>query len=175
MSRLGLVLGGARSGKSRFAEERVLASGLEPVYIATAEAWDEPMRARIARHKADRQGKGWRTVEEPLALETVIAAVASSGRFLLVDCLTLWLTNLMMAERDVGLATQRLLEVAVDQPGRLLFVANEVGLGGIAATPLARAFADHAGRLHQHLATRADEVVLMVAGLPLWLKRPSES
>ncbi|SNB60866.1 adenosylcobinamide kinase /adenosylcobinamide-phosphate guanylyltransferase [Arboricoccus pini] len=175
MTRLGLVLGGARSGKSRFAEEQVLASGLQPIYIATAEAWDEQMRERIAHHKANRQGKGWQTLEEPTALDSVISSVARADRFLLVDCLTLWLTNLMMADRDIDIAVEKLLDVVVAQPGKLLFVSNEVGLGGVATTPLGRSFADHAGRLHQRLAEVADEVVLMVAGLSLWLKRSPES
>ena len=168
-SRLTLVLGGARSGKSRHAEQLVLASGLEPVYLATAEALDAEMAARIAAHRA-RRGPAWRTVEVPLDLVGALTVECAAGRAVLVDCLTLWLTNLIVQERPVDAEIERLLEVLPRLPGALVLVSNEVGQGVVPVAAMARAFVDHAGFLHQRLAERADTVVLMTAGLPQRLK-----
>ena len=166
---LTLVLGGARSGKSRFAESLVLESSLAPVYVATAEPLDEEMAARIAEHRA-RRGDGWRTVEEPVDLPGALARECGPERAVLVDCLTLWLSNLMTGRRDVVAEGARLIDAIGGLRGALVLVSNEVGQGVVPDNPMARAFIDHAGRLHQALAARADAVVLLVAGLPQRLK-----
>jgi adenosylcobinamide kinase/adenosylcobinamide-phosphate guanylyltransferase len=170
---LTLVLGGARSGKSRHAERLVLESGLVPVYVATAEALDAEMAARIAAHRA-RRGAGWRTLEEPLDLAGTLEKECGPDRAVLVDCLTLWLSNLMVARRPVRADTARLAELLPRLPGMLVLVSNEVGLGVVPAAPMARAFIDHAGWLHQSIAEQADVVVFMAAGLPLHLKSPTD-
>ena len=165
LPRLTLVLGGARSGKSRHAEALVTALPPPWLYVATAQAFDDEMRARIARHRAGR-AEGWRTLEEPLDLAGALAADAPA----LVDCLTLWLTNLMLGERDVA-AAARALEAALDaRAAPTVLVSNEVGLGIVPDSALGRAFRDAAGALHQRLAARADRVVFMVAGLPMVVK-----
>jgi adenosylcobinamide kinase/adenosylcobinamide-phosphate guanylyltransferase len=170
LPRLTLVLGGARSGKSRHAEGLVLGASPSPVYIATAEAWDEEMRARVAEHRRRRTDRGWTTVEEPLDLAGALAAHATDGAVVLVDCLTLWLTNQMVAERDVPAACDALLATLREVPGRVVLVSNEVGLGIVPENRMAREFRDHAGRLHQAIAAEADRVVLVVAGLPMVVK-----
>ena len=169
LPRLSLVLGGARSGKSGHAERLVLASGLEPVYVATAEALDQEMAARIALHRA-RRDRGWRTVEEPLDLVGTLASECVPGSAVLVDCLTLWLTNLMVGKRAVAIEIERLLEALPGLRGPAVLVSNEVGLGVVPEGAMARAFVDHAGRLHQRIAEVADAVVFMTAGLPQRLK-----
>ncbi|MCE7028912.1 bifunctional adenosylcobinamide kinase/adenosylcobinamide-phosphate guanylyltransferase [Jiella avicenniae] len=169
-ARLTLVLGGARSGKTAFAEGLVAGSGLAPVYVATGEAHDDEMAARIARHRSDR-GPAWRTVEAPLDLAGTLRCEAEAGRFLLVDCLTLWVTNLMMAGRDVEAECGALgaaLEAGLAGP--VLLVSNEVGLGIVPDNAMARAFRDHAGRLHQTIAALAGTVYFVAAGLPLKMK-----
>lgn len=163
------MLGGARSGKSRFAERLALESGFEPVYLATAEPLDEEMAVRIAEHRA-RRGTGWRTVEEPLDLVGALARECGPERAVLVDCLTLWLTNLMIGQRDVAAEGARLIDALGGLRGALVLVSNEVGQGVVPENAMARAFVDHAGRLHQSLAARADAVVVLVAGLPQRLK-----
>ena len=165
--RVTLVLGGARSGKSALAEGVVRAAGPSPVYIATAEAWDDEMRARIAEHRTQRDGQGWRTVEAPLDLPGALAGAGDAP--VLVDCLTLWLTNLMLGEHDIPAASAALL-AALDRPGPTVLVANEVGLGIVPDNALARRFRDAAGRLNQQVAARADTVVFTAAGLPMVLK-----
>ncbi len=164
-----LVLGGARSGKSRFAETMLRDSGLEVHYLATAEALDGEMDERIAHHRASRPAE-WMTHEEPLDLPGKLADVAAPGRGILVDCLTLWLTNLMMAERDVEAAIGELAAICPSLSGRVVFVSNEVGLGIVPEHRMARDFRDHAGRLHQTIAALADEVYFIAAGLPLKMK-----
>ncbi|PDT11142.1 bifunctional adenosylcobinamide kinase/adenosylcobinamide-phosphate guanylyltransferase [Rhizobium sp. J15] len=164
-----LVLGGARSGKSRFAENLVTSSGLERHYIATGRAWDEEMQARIDQHKADR-GACWTTHEEPLALAERLAAIDGAGRAILVDCLTLWLTNLMMEGRDIAVQAAALAAWLPQAKARLVIVSNEVGLGIVPENRMAREFRDHAGRLHQMIAAKAGEVYFIAAGLPLKMK-----
>ncbi|WP_234185745.1 bifunctional adenosylcobinamide kinase/adenosylcobinamide-phosphate guanylyltransferase [Shinella sp. NM-101] len=164
-----LVLGGARSGKSAFAERLVAETGLSRHYIATGRAFDDEMRQRIARHREDR-GSGWQTHEEPLALADRIAAVARADRAVLVDCLTLWVTNLMLEERDIAAEFTGLLAAIAAAPGRLVFVSNEVGLGIVPDNRMAREFRDHAGRLHQKVAALVPEVYFVAAGLPLKMK-----
>jgi adenosylcobinamide kinase/adenosylcobinamide-phosphate guanylyltransferase len=166
---LTLVLGGARSGKSRHAERLASTSGLSPVYVATAQALDGEMARRIARHRA-RRGPAWRTVEEPLDLVATLQRECAPECIVLVDCLTLWLTNLMVAERPVEAECARLLERLPSLESPLILVSNEVGQGIVPDNAMARAFVDHAGWLHQGIAERADAVVLMTAGLPHRLK-----
>lgn len=163
-----LVLGGARSGKSAYAERLAGAAG-GGLYLATAEAGDEEMAERIARHR-QRRGGGWRTIEEPLDLTAALARHARADRPILVDCLTLWLSNLIAADRDVEAETAALAAALPALAGPVVFVSNEVGLGLVPVAPLGRLFRDHAGRLNQTLARAADRVVLVVAGLPLHLK-----
>ncbi len=167
---LTLVLGGARSGKSALAERLTLACDGAPRYIATAEAWDDEMRERIARHRAQRDGQGWQTLEAPLALVAALAEDPQSPT--LVDCLTLWLTNHLLAESDLETEGARLLQALASRPGPTFVVANEVGLGIVPDNALARRFRDAAGRLNQQVAARADTVILVTAGLPLTLKSP---
>jgi adenosylcobinamide kinase/adenosylcobinamide-phosphate guanylyltransferase len=167
-----LVLGGARSGKSSFAEGLVRNSGLDRVYLATATAGDAEMRERIAHHRAAR-GDGWRTVEEPIALVDALAHEAATHRAVLVDCLTLWLSNLMHAGHDVTAESRRLADGLRQAPGPVVLVSNEVGLGLVPDTPLGRDFRDAQGRLNQIIAAAVPAVVFVAAGLPLWLKHPS--
>lgn len=164
-----LVLGGARSGKSTYAESLVAAQGGACVYVATAEAGDAEMAARIARHRA-RRGAAWRTVEQPLELVSALKAHSRRGSTVLVDCLTLWLSNLLAASRDVDRETQALAAALGGLEGRTVLVSNEVGLGIVPDNSLARAFRDHAGRLNQAIAAAADRVVFIAAGLPMTLK-----
>ncbi len=164
-----LVLGGARSGKSRYAEELAAAHEGARVYIATARAGDEEMAMRISAHQA-RRGRAWATVEEPLELVPALRAAAQEGGFILVDCITLWLSNLMMARRDMAAEVEDLCEAARALPGRLCFVSNEVGLGIVPDNPMGRYFRDEAGFANQMLAQAADEAVFMVSGLPMKLK-----
>lgn len=169
-ARVTLVLGGARSGKSRYAEELCRARPGERIYVATAEARDAEMRDRVARHRAEREGDGWRTIEETLDLTDVLAREAVPGRVLLVDCLTLWLTNHLLGGSDIDREIAALAETVSATAGPLVLVANEVGFGIVPENRLAREFRDHAGRLNQRIAAAADEVTLVVAGLPVAVK-----
>ena len=169
---LTLVLGGARSGKSAYAEALVESAG-RGVYLATAEAGDAEMAERIRRHRR-RRGESWLTVEEPLDLAGTLRQHALPGRPILVDCLTLWLSNLMAAGRDVDGETAALAGRLASLAGPVVLVSNEVGLGLVPETPLGRAFRDHAGRLHQTIARLADRVIFIAAGLPLILKDTQE-
>ncbi len=165
-----LILGGARSGKSRYAEQLAVDSALPVTYIATAEAADAEMAARVAHHRAQRPA-AWALVEEPLALAAALQQAAADDRCLLVDCLTLWLSNLLAAgDECLQREQEALLQTLPQLPGRILLVSNEVGWGIVPANALARRFRDEAGRLHQQLAARCRRVTLVVAGLPLALK-----
>lgn len=166
LPRLTLVLGGARSGKSRHAEELVMRTPPPWTYVATAEALDEEMRERIALHRG-RRSADWRTFDAPLELADAIAGASGAT---LIDCLTLWLTNVMLAERNIDVESERLLAALAQAPGQLVIVSNEVGLGLVPETPLGRVFRDAQGRLNQRVAAAADRVVFMAAGLPLNLK-----
>jgi adenosylcobinamide kinase/adenosylcobinamide-phosphate guanylyltransferase len=165
-----LVLGGARSGKSRFAEGLIAAHPGRPVYLATAQAGDAEMAERIRRHRA-RRGDAWTTLEEPLELPRALASATRDNAAVLVDCLTLWLSNLMAAGRTVESETQALLDVLPQLQAPIVFVSNEVGLGIVPDNALARAFRDQAGFLHQAIAAAADRVYFVAAGLPLLLKK----
>lgn len=179
--RLALILGGARSGKSAFAERLTEALSDDRIYIATGEAWDAEMAARIATHR-ERRGLGWRTVEAPRDAHETLRAETRPGAAALIDCLTLWLTNEMLrgdaegadddAERIARLGPA-LSRAAADAPCPVVAVSNEVGLGIVPDTPLGRRFRDAQGRLNQSVAAAADLVVFMAAGLPLVLKGES--
>ena len=166
-----LIIGGARSGKSALAEQRALESGLHVVYVATAQVLDGEMSRRIAHHRA-RRPAAWGLVETPLELAASLQQQASADTCLLVDCLTLWLTNLLMLDDDMRLAMQRdaFLEVLAELPGRIILVSNETGLGVVPLGELTRRYVDEAGWLHQAVAERAERLVFTVAGLPMLLK-----
>ena len=171
VSKLTFVIGGARSGKSRYAEGLIAAlpPPWEPpwAYIATAEAGDEEMTARIAAHRA-RRGVDWKTVEAPRDLAAALAACGTTP--VLVDCLTLWLSNLMISEADIDQEIQKLEKALTVAVAPIVVVANEVGFGIVPSFPLGRRFRDMQGILNQRIAARADRVVLMVAGLPVPIK-----
>jgi adenosylcobinamide kinase/adenosylcobinamide-phosphate guanylyltransferase len=170
-----LILGGARSGKSHYAEQLATDSAKSVIYIATAQAHDEEMAARIARHQQDRP-EHWQTIEEPMHLAAVLAMHAQPNRCLVVDCLTLWLSNILFdAEGNVQEAlfkqqSQALLEIVTTLSGKVILVSNEVGQGIVPIDAMSRRFVDEAGRLHQQLAKRSDRVVFVTAGLAQVLK-----
>jgi adenosylcobinamide kinase/adenosylcobinamide-phosphate guanylyltransferase len=169
-----LILGGVRSGKSRLAEQRARASGRKVIYIATAiAAGDSELAERIRQHRL-RRPAGWSTVEEPVALGAALRAHAGKERCLLVDCLTLWLTNLLCGAADRFERERRsLLEILPQLPGDLILVSNETGLGVVPLGELSRRFVDASGELHQALAAICDRVTLAIAGLPHPLKGTS--
>jgi len=167
------VIGGARSGKSRYAQARAEAAGGDPVFIATAEAFDDEMRERIARHRADRDAR-WSTIEAPRELPAAIDALNGADAVVLVDCLTLWVSNLLLAGTDMSCAGRQLRDAIARFDGTLILVANEVGLGIVPDNALARRFRDAAGLLNQAVAAAVEEVVLLTAGLPLTLKSGCE-
>jgi adenosylcobinamide kinase/adenosylcobinamide-phosphate guanylyltransferase len=164
-----LVLGGARSGKSGFAERITVAHPRGCLYLATAEIGDAEMAERVRRHQARREAH-WRTIEAPLEIAPAIVAETEQGAAVLVDCLTLWLSNLMGGGRDPDRETDALVRALGQAGGPVVFVANEVGLGIVPDNALARAFRDHAGRLNQRIADVANSVFFVAAGLPLRLK-----
>ena len=165
---LTLVVGGARSGKSAFAERLVTANGCARRYVATAEAWDEEMRERIALHQHDRAGD-WTTVEAPLDLPAALA-LCEPGEAVLIDCATLWLTNHLLADHDLPAQTESLIDALAACPAPVVVVSNETGWGIVPDNALARRFRDAQGRLNQRLAAEAALVVTVIAGLPLVLK-----
>lgn len=164
-----LVIGAARSGKSRYAESVAQDSGLTKLYLATARVLDEEMAARVTRHKLDR-GVGWFTVEEPIALAEAIANRAAPDRVILVDCLTLWLTNLMIEGEDIAGHVAALATALERARGPVVLVSNEVGGGIVPDNAMAREFRDLQGRLNQDMAALASHVTLVVAGIPLAIK-----
>ncbi|MEP2706483.1 MAG: bifunctional adenosylcobinamide kinase/adenosylcobinamide-phosphate guanylyltransferase [Roseibium sp.] len=167
------VFGGARSGKSRFAETLAENSGLQKIYIATGAAFDAEMADRIDRHQVQR-GSSWTTVEEQIDLVGVIAREVSETRVLLVDCLTLWLSNLMFADKDIPDETARLVDALSGLAGPCLFVSNEVGMGIVPENRLSRSFRDAQGRLNQDIAEASGQVVFVAAGQPLLMKPNSQ-
>lgn len=169
-----LVLGGARSGKSRYAEQLGhdwLGNNPkgERLYIATCQAFDDEMSNRINKHKVQR-GENWTTIEEPLQLSECLKTEVGKGRFILVDCLTLWLTNHLLAENAIDQEITKLRDTLNKADGDIVLVANEVGLGIVPENKLARQFRDHAGICNQRVAQVADRVVFVAAGLPLVMK-----
>jgi adenosylcobinamide kinase/adenosylcobinamide-phosphate guanylyltransferase len=165
-----LVLGGARSGKTGFAERLAMGAGIRPAYLATAQALDSEMRERVESHRRQRKGR-FETVEEPLDLAAALETAAGQHDVILVDCLTLWITNLLGAGRDVASAVDQLADALSGiESARVILVSNEVGLGIVPDNPLARTFRDLAGSTHQRMAEICDDVYFVVAGLPLTLK-----
>lgn len=170
MMRHVLVLGGGRSGKTAFAEALAIRAGSKPVYLATAEALDAEMRDRVASHQAGR-GERFATIEEPLALSDALLSAARQHDVILVDCLTLWITNLLVANADVSKAVSELGATLVQlRTAKIILVSNEVGLGIVPDNAMARTFRDLAGAAHQRLASICDDVYFVVAGLPMVLK-----
>lgn len=165
LDRLTLVLGGARSGKSAYSERMFLAVPPPWTIIATGQALDDEMRARIEKHKLDRDPR-WQSIEAPIDL---VSALKVDGP-VLIDCLTLWVTNLMVGEEDIDAAIAELVSALISRTAPTVLVSNEVSLGIVPENKMARQFRDHAGRLHQRIAAVADRVVLMVAGIPLVVK-----
>jgi len=174
LNRTTLILGGARSGKSAYAEKLVLNARLCPVYIATAQAHDDEMRTRIADHQ-NRRTNTWIVIEQPLDLCQALTDHAAPANAILVDCLTLWLSNLMMAGKNIEEETSRLITLIPTLAGPVVFVSNEVGMGLVPETALGREFRDHQGRLNQKVARVADSVQFIAAGYPLFLKPESKS
>ncbi|CAM3594702.1 bifunctional adenosylcobinamide kinase/adenosylcobinamide-phosphate guanylyltransferase [Parendozoicomonas haliclonae] len=166
-----LVLGGARSGKSSYAEQQAIDSGLEVTYIATATVYDQEMADRVEHHRQQRPDH-WPVVEEPVELAEVLKREAREDRCLLVDCLTLWVSNLLCMDDTDAWPTKRqeLLNVLSELPGRIIMVSNEVGMGIIPMGELTRRYVDESGRLHQAIARSADKVTFVAAGLPLVMK-----
>jgi adenosylcobinamide kinase/adenosylcobinamide-phosphate guanylyltransferase len=166
---LSLVLGGAASGKSTFAEGLILATGRAPLYIATAQAWDAEMTAKIATHRAARAAQGWTTLEEPLDLPAALSR-ATDADAVLIDCATLWLTNLMLSDADLAQAEAALAAALARCPAPVVIVSNEVGQGIVPDNALARRFRNAQGGLNRRIAAQAGLVVAVMAGLPLVLK-----
>lgn len=167
-----LILGGARSGKSRQAEQLADASGHDVLYIATAQAYDDEMQARIQRHRDERPAH-WLTLEEPLQLAAAILAHQAPERCLLIDCLTLWTTNQLLAQADMQAEREALCAALANARGEIILVSNETGMGVVPMGELSRRFSDEAGWLNQSVAALADQVLLMVAGIPLLVKGPA--
>ncbi len=166
-----LLLGGARSGKSSYAEKQAVESELERIYIATAKVLDNEMEQRVSRHKKDRASHQWITIEEPLALAECLQQWASPERVIVVDCLTMWMTNLLSEEPDtLKKEVDALINSLKILTGEIIFVSNEVSMGIIPMGELTRLFVDEIGRLHQQIAQEVDNVTLMVAGLPHKIK-----
>ena len=166
-----LILGGARSGKSRYGEKLVERASGQHVYIATAQAWDGEMEDRIAHHQ-NRRGDTWTLIEEPIALADVLRTKVTNNQIVLVDCLTLWLSNLMGVEKNIEVSVDDLIDAVRTCKGRIVFISNEVGQGIVPDNAMARLFRDEAGRMHQRLAEVCDAAIMVVAGLPLILKQP---
>lgn len=165
---LSLIVGGARSGKSAFAERLVTSANRPRAYIATSQAFDAEMEAKIAQHRQDR-GPDWQTIEAPLDIETALAA-ALPNSVVLIDCLTLWLGNLMHAEADIDAEITKLLSILSTAPTPVVCVSNEVGMGLVPDNSLGRRFRDFQGQLNRKIAEQADLAVFVAAGLPLVLK-----
>ncbi|MEO1042440.1 MAG: bifunctional adenosylcobinamide kinase/adenosylcobinamide-phosphate guanylyltransferase [Pseudomonadota bacterium] len=169
MAEVVFVLGGARSGKSRYAQSCAERLASQRIFVATAEPFDDEMAQRIARHQADR-GQGWKTVEAPLDVASAISVHACLNTVCLVDCLTLWLSNVMHTDRDVASEIKELCLSFLEAKGPVVVVSNEVGLGLVPETPLGRDFRDAQGWLNQEVAAMSDRVEFIAAGLPITLK-----
>ena len=170
MQKITLILGGTRSGKSAYGEMLALKNFSSPIYIFTAQAWDDEMKSRIKTHKKRREGKNWKDIEAPIELGTAIKNNAISNNCILVDYLTLWLTNILLAGQDIDDAINELLQMIKACPGEIILISSEVGLGIVPDNSIARRFRDLSGKLHQKLAMEAENVLLMVAGIPMVVK-----
>lgn len=168
LPKLSLVLGGAASGKSAYAESLVLQCSREPIYLATAQAFDDEMAEKILRHRKMR-GSDWTTIEEPLDIPGALSKV-SAGQPVLIDCATLWLTNVILGDHDLDIATKEFLSALGRSEGPIVVVSNETGQGIVPENALSRRFRNAQGRLNQQIAAQADFVVAVMAGLPMTLK-----
>lgn len=168
LPKLSIILGGARSGKSAFAERLVESFGLQKTYIATAQAFDDEMRVKISQHQVDR-GDGWTTIEAPLDLKPALLDLPDNS-IVLIDCLTLWLSNHILADNDIDAETKVLLATLDQISAPVVCVSNEVGMGLVPETALGRQFRDAQGRLNQNIAKQSDLAVFIAAGLPMVLK-----
>ncbi|BBB29779.1 bifunctional adenosylcobinamide kinase/adenosylcobinamide-phosphate guanylyltransferase [Neptunomonas japonica] len=166
------IIGGARSGKSSYAENLAGNSGAEVIYIATAQAYDDEMQERIQQHKHQRPSQ-WDTFEEPIEIGNVINDKSSPTNCLLIDCLTLWVTNLLCENKNMADYKQQLVDALSNVKGDVILVSNETGMGVVPMGELTRRYCDEAGWLHQEIAALADQVVLMVAGIPVVIKHIS--
>ncbi len=168
---LQLILGGARSGKSKLAEQTAQQADLPVIYVATAQALDQEMQQRICHHQQQRP-QNWHLVEEPLHLARILAEIDADNQIILVDCLTLWMTNLLLSEiRDLQQSEcKKFLDILPKMKSQVILVSNETGLGVVPLGEISRKFVDESGRLHQQLAQLADKVIFCVAGLPMILK-----
>lgn len=164
-----LILGGARSGKSKFAEKLVLESSKSPVYLATAQPLDKEMESRIDSHKKRRNSK-WQTIEESIGIVDVMAKHSTSENIILVDCLTLWLSNLMQEDSNIGDVSARLISIIPQLPGKVVFVSNEVGMGIVPDNRISRSFRDQSGNLNKKMAEICDVVYFIAASQPILLK-----
>ena len=169
-----LILGGQRSGKSRHAETLCRATELERVYIATAAAYDDEMRTRIADHRTMRADDGWQTIEEQHDLASALVRELAPEQIVLVDCLTLWVTNRLLADANMNEEFDRLEDTLLQRRGPVVLVSNETGLGIVPDNPLARRFGEYQGRLNQRMAALSTHVDFVAAGLPLTLKETAE-
>lgn len=165
------ILGGARSGKSRYAEKLASDGGKAVLYIATAQAYDDEMQTRISHHKKQRPAT-WVTIEETVKIDKVLSDNSSITNCILIDCLTLWLTNLLCENHDIMTAKQELLDALCQSESDIILVSNETGMGVVPMGELTRRYCDEVGWLHQEIAALADHVVLMVAGIPMTIKEP---
>lgn len=166
------IMGGARSGKSSYAESLAKKNNSDVIYIATAQAYDDEMQGRIEQHKQQRPSE-WLTFEEPLEISKVISNESDSNNCLLIDCLTLWLTNLLCADKNIADYKQQLINALNNAKGDVILVSNETGMGVVPMGELTRRYCDEAGWLHQEIAALADQVILMVAGIPVVIKPTS--
>ena len=169
MRRIILITGGQRSGKSQYAEKLALSLSQHPVYVATAHIWDEEFRQRVVRHQ-ERRGPQWTNIEE----ERQLSRHDLSGRVAVIDCITLWLTNYFFENQEVNETLEQVkaeFDRFTDQDATFIFVTNEIGSGGVSDNALQRKFTDLQGWMNQYVAERADEVVLMVSGIPVKVKR----
>lgn len=161
------ILGGAKSGKSQYAEAQIATYPQPWIYLATGQAWDDEMKSKIIEHQ-QRRGTGWVTIEEPIEIAKYLSQTNESP--ILIDCLTLWLTNLMMDNRKIQDETQKLIGSLQSHQGDIFIVSNEVGQGIVPADPMTRDFRNYAGKLHQEIAKIADKFTFIVAGYPIQMK-----
>lgn len=174
MRKITLILGGARSGKSVFGEKLALNKDSKPIYIFTAQSFDEEMDERIRIHKERRKKQSWQDVEATINLPAAISELSKKEKVILVDCLSLWLTNLILNERNIDRDITEFLNALEKSPGDVILVSSEVGLGIVPDNEMSRVFRDHLGSLHQKVAAISETVIMMVAGIPMIIKGQNE-
>ena len=174
MRKITLLLGGARSGKSVFGEKLALNKDSKPIYIFTAQSFDKEMDERIRIHKDRRKKQSWQDVEATINLPAAISELGKKEKVILVDCLSLWLTNLILNERNIDRDITEFLNALEKSPGDVILVSSEVGLGIVPDNEISREFRDHLGSLHQKVAAISETVIMMVAGIPMIVKGQNE-